>query len=167
MLMLIRTEFFVLVDDLDMFRLGAIAAVGRMVPSGNLSFAKITLVGWLSGSWTPKGWDSFGWWPLGLGRESFWLKIPWLVQAGHAPFELYPAFALKLTKSTEDLCQGRRAIRNYSPVGSSAFQVAELLGSPHQRTLSRVSQLVLWCGQRRMESPNPREFACYQRGKVR
>jgi hypothetical protein len=46
-------------------------------------------------------------------------------------------------------------------VGVGAFQVAELWGSPHQPTLSRNSQSALWCGRRRMESPNPREFACY------
>jgi hypothetical protein len=52
-------------------------------------------------------------------------------------------------------------------VGTSAFQFAELRGSPHQVTLSENSQLVLWCGRRRTESPNPRGFACYQRTKVR
>jgi hypothetical protein len=41
-------------------------------------------------------------------------------------------------------------------VGTGAFRVAVLRGSPQ-----------LWCGRRRMESPNPREFACYQRTKVR
>jgi hypothetical protein len=49
----------------------------------------------------------------------------------------------------------------------SAFRVAVLRGSPHQLTLSRNSRSVLWCGRRRMESPNAREFACYQRTKVR
>jgi hypothetical protein len=46
-------------------------------------------------------------------------------------------------------------------VGTSAFQVAELRGSPQQLSLSWNSQSVLWCGWRRMESPNRREFACY------
>jgi hypothetical protein len=46
-------------------------------------------------------------------------------------------------------------------IGTTVFHVAELRGSPHQLTLSRNSQLVLWCGRWRMQSPNPREFACY------
>jgi hypothetical protein len=46
-------------------------------------------------------------------------------------------------------------------VSTGAFQVAELRGSPHQLTLSRNSQSVLWRGRRKMESPNPREFACF------
>jgi hypothetical protein len=44
--------------------------------------------------------------------------------------------------------------------GTSAFQVTELRGSPHQLSSSQNSQIVLWCGWRRVESPNPREFAC-------
>jgi hypothetical protein len=39
-------------------------------------------------------------------------------------------------------------------------------GFPHQLTLSQNSQSVLLCDWRRMESPNPHEFACYQRTKV-
>jgi hypothetical protein len=42
--------FVVLAEDLDMFRLGATAAGGRMSPPGNLCFMKINLVGWISGS---------------------------------------------------------------------------------------------------------------------
>jgi hypothetical protein len=34
-------------EGLDMFRLGAIATGGRMIPSGNLSFTKTTMVGWM------------------------------------------------------------------------------------------------------------------------
>jgi hypothetical protein len=34
-----------LADGLDMFRLEAIATGGRKIPSGNLSFARRTLVG--------------------------------------------------------------------------------------------------------------------------
>jgi hypothetical protein len=52
-------------------------------------------------------------------------------------------------------------------VGKSVFQVAELRGSLHQLTLSLNSQSVLWCGRRKMDSTNPREFACYQRTKMR
>jgi hypothetical protein len=35
-----------------MFRLGAVATGWKMNPSGNLSFKKTTLVGWMSGSST-------------------------------------------------------------------------------------------------------------------
>lgn len=34
----------------DMFRLGAVASDGKMNPSGSLSFTKIRLFGWISGS---------------------------------------------------------------------------------------------------------------------
>jgi hypothetical protein len=37
-------------EGLDIFILGPIATGGRMIPSGNLSFSKRTLVGWMSGS---------------------------------------------------------------------------------------------------------------------
>jgi hypothetical protein len=40
-------------------------------------------------------------------------------------------------------------------------------GFLHQLTSSRNSRSMLWCGRRRTESPNPREFTCYQRTKVR
>jgi hypothetical protein len=39
-----------LAEDLDMFWLGAIDTGGRTIPTSNLSFAKRTLVGWMSGS---------------------------------------------------------------------------------------------------------------------
>jgi hypothetical protein len=66
----------VLAEGLDMFRLGPIAAGGRMIPSGNLSFTKINLVGWMSGSWAQKDWDHFGCKPLRLWDGGpFWLKI--------------------------------------------------------------------------------------------
>jgi hypothetical protein len=51
-------------------------------------------------------------------------------------------------------------------VGTSVFKVAGIRGSPHQINLCRISQSVLWRSRRRMESPNPREFASYQRTKV-
>jgi hypothetical protein len=41
---------FVMAEGLDMFKLGASATGGTMIPSGNLSFMKRTLVGWMSGS---------------------------------------------------------------------------------------------------------------------
>jgi hypothetical protein len=52
-------------------------------------------------------------------------------------------------------------------VGTSAFKVAVLRGSPHQLTSSRNSGSVLWCVRPRMESPDAREFACCQPIKVR
>jgi hypothetical protein len=42
--------FVVLAEGLDMFRLGAVATGGNMNLSGNLSFTKINLVGWISDS---------------------------------------------------------------------------------------------------------------------
>jgi hypothetical protein len=39
-----------LVEVLDMFRLGATATGGRIIPSGNSSFKETTLVGLMSGS---------------------------------------------------------------------------------------------------------------------
>jgi hypothetical protein len=39
----------VLAEVLDVFRLRGIATGGRRLPSGNLFFAKITVVGWMSG----------------------------------------------------------------------------------------------------------------------
>jgi hypothetical protein len=50
----------VLAEGLDMFRLGAIATVGRMIPSGNFSFTKRTLVEWMPGNSTQNGWHRFG-----------------------------------------------------------------------------------------------------------
>jgi hypothetical protein len=41
---------FIVAEGLDMFKLEAIATDRRMIPSGNLSFTKRTLVGWMSGS---------------------------------------------------------------------------------------------------------------------
>jgi hypothetical protein len=35
-------------------------------------------------------------------------------------------------------------------------------GPLHQLTCTLNSQSVIWCGQRKVVSPNPREFACYQ-----
>jgi hypothetical protein len=42
-------SFVVLAEDLDVFRLRAVAAGGRRLPSGKLSFTERTLVGWMSG----------------------------------------------------------------------------------------------------------------------
>jgi hypothetical protein len=48
-------------QGLDFFRIGVIAAGGRMVPSGSLSFAKNIVVGWMSKSLkTQKVWDHSG-----------------------------------------------------------------------------------------------------------
>ena len=45
-------------------------------------------------------------------------------------------------------------------------RISELRVSPHRLTLSQNSRLGLWCGQQRMELPNPREFSCYQCTRV-
>jgi hypothetical protein len=51
--------FFVVAEGFDMFRLCAAAATGRrMMPSGNLSSAKRTSVGWMSGVLSPEGFGS-------------------------------------------------------------------------------------------------------------
>jgi hypothetical protein len=94
------------------------------------------------------------------------------------------AFALQLRKSTENLSQSSRLVSaslgaastglliirphrlpvsDFSPplVGTGAFQIAELRGSPHRLTSSQSSQSVLRCGRQGMESPNRREFACH------
>jgi hypothetical protein len=44
-----NNRIVVLAEDLDTFGLRVVAAGGRMLPSGNLSFTKRTLVGWMSG----------------------------------------------------------------------------------------------------------------------
>jgi hypothetical protein len=51
-------------------------------------------------------------------------------------------------------------------VGASDFRVAGLRGSPHHLTSSGNSRSLLWFGRRRIESPNPRDFACCQRTEV-
>jgi hypothetical protein len=50
----------VLDEGLDMFRLGNTAFDGNMNPSDNPSFAKIILVGWMSGRLPQTGWNRFG-----------------------------------------------------------------------------------------------------------
>jgi hypothetical protein len=40
---------FFLAEGLDVFRLRATVTGGKGIPSGNMSFVKITLVGWMSG----------------------------------------------------------------------------------------------------------------------
>jgi hypothetical protein len=47
--------FVALGEGLDVFILGAIATGGKMVSSANLSFMKITLLGWKSGGSTQRG----------------------------------------------------------------------------------------------------------------
>jgi hypothetical protein len=106
-------------------------------------------------------------------------------------------FALQLRKITEINGQGNRLVLQYlrwigrllrgslywpaehqSPslargllqwplVGTSAFQVAEIRGSPHRLSSSHTSQSVLWCDRQRMETQNSCEFLCYQRTNVR
>jgi hypothetical protein len=58
-----------------------------MIPSGNMSFADRTLVGWMSWSWTQIGWDRLGWWPLRLRSNHFRWRPPWLGQAARALYK--------------------------------------------------------------------------------
>jgi hypothetical protein len=88
-----RFFFFALAEVLDMFRLGVVAIGGTRLPSGNLSFAKITLLGWMSGSWTQKGWDRFGWRPL-RRRGSFWLNGSMIGDRRTVPFWSFPSICL-------------------------------------------------------------------------
>jgi len=60
------TGLIILSVGLRVFTLRAVAAEGRRLPSGNLSFGK--RVGWMDGGWTRKGWDHFNWMPLRLGE---------------------------------------------------------------------------------------------------
>jgi hypothetical protein len=48
--MLMLTVLFVLPEGFDIFKLGTIVTGGKKNLSGNLSFTKITLVGWMFGS---------------------------------------------------------------------------------------------------------------------
>jgi hypothetical protein len=66
--------------DLDMFTLGAIATGGDMNPSGNLSYKKITLVGWMSGSWTQRDGITLA---EGLRSSKSYLRIQPVPQRKH------------------------------------------------------------------------------------
>jgi hypothetical protein len=141
---------------------------------------------------TQKGWDRFGWWPLWLEGEII------LAEGGPCPLLNYTlTFALQLRKSTGNLSQGGRVVRDNS-LRRLGRLFRDSLGWPaeHQSTsvtrewlqlaLGRQKCLpssrtkgfpasanfesklsVFRCGRRRIESPNPREFACYQRTNVR
>jgi hypothetical protein len=159
-----------------MFRLRPFSTGGRMIRSGNLSFAKRTSVGWMSASWTQKCCDHFGWRPLRLGviilDEGLhdWGKRA-MPLSNHTP-----AFAFQPKKNTENLSQGTRVVsRHYflrrigrllrgtmtgmlsinpkvtdvrqPSVGTSAFLVAKVRSSPHQLTLSRNLPLMFWYGR--------------------
>jgi hypothetical protein len=50
-------------------------------------------------------------------------------------------------------------------VGEGAFQVAEIRFYPHKLNLN--SQIVLQYDRQRVESLNPREFACYRHMRLR
>jgi hypothetical protein len=165
-----------------LFRLGILLLVGDY-PSRELVLYREVLVGWLSESWSQKCWGRFGWRPPWLGRRA----LPLL--------NYILASALELRKSNENFSQGSqeatgllvaptwlscegqprlacwKSVELGYPVDSSqpstgtgAFRVAGLRGSPHQLTSSRNSMLS--GGQRRTESPNHREYACYQRPKL-
>jgi hypothetical protein len=127
-----------------------------------------------------------------LGRKQLWLKAgraPFVLYPGicltteekHGkPQSVYPS-----SHSTTS-CAHLAALRGTASAGllhvssprlpgglqsalgrHSALQVAALRGSLHQLTLGPNCRSVLWCGRRRMESPNPRQFACCQRNKLR
>jgi hypothetical protein len=83
----------VVVESLDLFRLRAIAAGGRMIPSGHFSFTKRTLVGWMSGSWTKKVGIDFADGLCDLA-ESFLLKASMIRVRGPCPFVLYSGICL-------------------------------------------------------------------------
>jgi len=85
----------------------AIVTVGRLIPSGNLSLAKITLVSWMSGSSTQMCWDRYGCIALRFvaGKENqFWLK-GYMFQGRRAVTlrNIPQQFVLQLRKSTESL----------------------------------------------------------------
>jgi hypothetical protein len=73
----------------------AIDTGGNTDPSGNLSFTKRALVGWMSGSWTQR--DEIA---LAQGLHDWGMRaVP--------VFSYTLAFVLQLRKSTENLSQGR------------------------------------------------------------
>jgi hypothetical protein len=103
-------------------------------------------------------------------------------------------FALQLRKSTENLSRGSRLVADRSRRLGRLFM--DSLGWPAKYLLTSVtrgalqsavgwhgcrtkgfpssaifepklSPSVLWCSRQKMESPNPREFACYLRLTVR
>jgi hypothetical protein len=109
----------------------------EIVPSGNVSFAKRILVGWLSGGWTQKCLDRFGWWPLRLRGEI--TSAEGLHDWGRRAVLLLNytlAFSLQLRKSTENLSQGSRVVGDCS-LRCPSRPFRDSLGWPaeHQTTL--------------------------------
>jgi hypothetical protein len=159
---------------------GAKATGWKMSPSRDLSFTKINLVGWMSGSWTQKRslWQkvSVTW------GSHFSLGLPWLGGSEPCPFFIYTlTFSLRLRKTTENLSQGWALVEStwplsygvastglltmsplQLPVGdfsqplsdTSSFQLAEKWVSSSRLTSTQSSQSKLWCGRQRIESPN-------------
>jgi hypothetical protein len=108
-------------EGLDMFKLGAVATGGRMIPSGNLRFTKRTLVEWLV--------DVREMNTEGLG--SLWLMVSvtfffggggvilaeGLHDWGRRAMPLLDfilAFALQLSKNTQNFSRGNRVVTHYS-----------------------------------------------------
>jgi hypothetical protein len=154
-----------------------------MIPSVNLSFTIGTLVGQMSGRWNQKGWDRLSWWSLRLWGEGGGVIFAECLHGwGRRAMSLLNytlAFEIQLRKSTQNLSQVWRVVRNHSllwfgcfsgaaktglliispprlhvgvfsqpSVGTSAFQVSELRGSPHQLTLSRNSvSALMWSAE--------------------
>jgi hypothetical protein len=138
-----------------------------MIPSGNLSFAKeLWFDGCLGverrrvGLALAEGlWD---WWGSHFGwRPPWYTGICLKTKKTHGkPQSYYPNSARLLSWLGRLLETASIVLLRISPplhreplVATSAFKVAEQSSSPHQLTLSRKSQLVLWCGRRKMESP--------------
>jgi hypothetical protein len=65
----------------------------EMSPSGNLSFQKTTLVGWMSGSWTQRVEIAFAEGFCALGGNFGWGR-PWLGRRAAPLFQLYPGLCL-------------------------------------------------------------------------
>jgi hypothetical protein len=137
----------------------ATATGGSIIPPGNLSFAKRTLTGWKSGSWTQKVWDRFGWRPphLGLGRLCpigiipTHLRYNWGKYGRTALRHLSWCRVCRVIRGSVD-CTAEHQSSSFNR-GTSAFHGAEIRGSPHQLNFCRSSQ---GCGRWKTE-----EFSSY------
>jgi hypothetical protein len=156
-----------------------------MDPSGNLSFTKRSNVWDLN----PEGWNRFFRRPLGLGGhfgwEPAWLEEAGRAFFNY----ICPGISLQLSKIVENVShRNRLALGNNSCIELAAFLGAsstDLLsisprlpvgdfcqplvvtsasgcrtkGFPASAVVDPKFSVSVLCGQRRMESPDPREFA--------